>query len=312
MKWRSEAVMSVLVKPDDSGPAGLSRRDTAASSSARGLIFTILGEYVLPTDGTVWTSAMIDAMSRLGVEEKATRQALMRTAAEGWLTTERVGRRTRWRLTPNAERLLSEGSERIYGFGARRDGWDGCWLLVLARTPEAERPSRHVLRTRLAWAGFGSAAPGVWISTHSERLTEVERALADAGLAGEAQIFRGRHADGQLPVLVGQAWDLATVGHMYEDFIAAFGAASTDDPFAAMIGLVHAWRRFPWTDPDLPSELLPPGWPRPRAAALFRRRHAEWAAPATKSWQDFRLESIPARQGQTGRRSSSPPGGRTP
>ena len=277
--------MSVLVEPNDGGPATLSRRDTAASSSARGLIFTILGEYVLPAGGAVWTSAMIDAMSRLDVEEKATRQALMRTAADGWLLAERIGRRTRWRLTPNADRLLTEGSERIYGFGARRSGWDGDWLLVLARTPETERPSRHVLRTRLTWAGFGAAAPGVWVSTHAERLGEVERALAEAGLAGEAQIFRGRHADGQLPVLIGQAWDLATVARLYEDFVAAFGAASPDDPLAEMIGLVHAWRRFPWTDPDLPSDLLPPGWPRPRAAALFRRLHAQRTAAATQSWQ---------------------------
>lgn len=279
--------MSVLVEPNDGSRAVLSRRDATASSSARGLIFTILGEYVLPAGGTVWTSAMIDAMNRLDVEEKATRQALMRSAADGWLIPERIGRRTRWRLTPNADRLLTEGSDRIYSFGAKRASWDGDWLLVLARTPETERPSRHVLRTRLTWAGFGSAAPGVWISTHAERLTEVERALAEAGLAGEAQIFRGRHADGQLPILVGQAWDLAMLGRSYEDFIAAFSAASPHDSLAATIGLVHAWRRFPWTDPDLPSDLLPPGWPRPRAAALFRRRHAQWAAAATKSWQEM-------------------------
>jgi phenylacetic acid degradation operon negative regulatory protein len=281
--------MSVLIQPRDAAPAALSRRDTAASSSARGLIFTILGEYVMPAGGTVWTSAMIDAMSRLDVEEKATRQALMRTAADGWLTAERVGRRTLWRLTPSAERLLTEGSHRIYSFGARRDGWDGDWLLVLARTPEAERPARHVLRTRLTWSGFGSPAPGVWISTHAERLKEVERALAAAGLAGEAQIFRGTHADGQLPVLVDRAWDLAAVANMYEDFVATFAAPTPADPLASLIGLVHAWRRFPWTDPDLPSELLPSGWLRPRAAAVFRRRHAQWAATAMCSWQEISL-----------------------
>ncbi|HSR86933.1 MAG TPA: PaaX family transcriptional regulator C-terminal domain-containing protein [Streptosporangiaceae bacterium] len=267
------------------GPAAMSHRHAVGSSSARGLIFTILGEYVLPASGVVWTSAMIDAMARLDVEEKATRQALMRTAADGWLTAERVGRRTRWRLTPSADRLLTEGSERIYSFGDRRAGWDRDWLLVLARIPEAGRPARHALRSRLTRAGFGNPAPGVWISTHAERLAEVEQALAEAGLAGEAQIFRGHHADGQLPVLVGQAWDLATVRRMYEDFITAFGSVSPADPLAEMVELVHAWRRFPWTDPDLPSELLPPGWPRPRAAALFRRLHAQWAAQAAESWQ---------------------------
>jgi phenylacetic acid degradation operon negative regulatory protein len=282
--------MSAVLQPDpDAGGrlVAMSRRDAAGSSSARALIFTILGEFVLPAGGTPWTSAIIQAMSGLGVEEKATRQALMRVAADGWLTAERVGRRTRWRLTPSGDRLLTEGSERIYGFGARRQAWDGTWLLVLARTPEAERPARHVLRSRLTGAGFGSPAPGIWISTHADRLGEVERALAEAGLAGEAQIFRGTHADGQLPVLVSQAWDLSALGGRYDDFIATSAAASPGDPLSAVIGLVHAWRRFPWTDPDLPGELLPPGWPRPRAATVFRRRHAEWAPAATESWQDI-------------------------
>src|SRR5215469_496297 len=116
--------------------------------------------------GAAWTATLISTMARLGVEEKATRQALMRTAADGWLTAERRGRRTRWLLTGNAEELLTEGTERIYGFGAHRDGWDGSWLLVLARAPESERAARHVLRSRLTWAGLGSPAPGVWISTN--------------------------------------------------------------------------------------------------------------------------------------------------
>ncbi len=268
-------------------PAAMSRRHAAGASSARGLLLTILGEFVLPDGGMAWTSAMIGTMGRLGVEEKATRQALMRTAADGWLTAERVGRRSRWRLTPSAERLLTEGAGRIYSFGAHRDLWDGSWLLVLARTPETDRSSRHVLRTRLATAGFGSPAPGVWISTHAERLGDVERVLAEAGLTGEAQIFRGTHAAGQLPVLVGQAWDLESVGRLYDDFIATFRAASPLDPLASVISLVHAWRRFPWTDPDLPGPLLPAQWRRPQAAALFHRRHAQWAAAATLAWRDL-------------------------
>jgi phenylacetic acid degradation operon negative regulatory protein len=268
-------------------PAAMSRRDAAGASSARGLLFTILGEYVLPDGGAAWTSTVIGAMSRLGVEEKATRQALMRTAADGWLTPERAGRRTCWQLTPGADRLLTDGAARIYGFGAHRDDWDGSWLLVLARTPEAERPSRHLLRTRLTSAGFGSPAPGVWISTHAERISDVGQALAAAGLAGEAQIFRGTHADGQLPVLVSQAWDLASVGQMYDDFMTTFGPASSRDPLASMIGLVHAWRRFPWTDPDLPRQLLAADWRRPEAAALFQRRHAQWAAAAALAWRDL-------------------------
>jgi phenylacetic acid degradation operon negative regulatory protein len=280
--------MSAVADPDIGavGPA-MSRRHAAGAASARGLLFTILGEYVLPAGGQAWTSAVIGTMGRVGVEEKATRQALMRTAAGGWLTAERVGRRTRWQLTPSADQLLTEGTERIYGFGAHRPAWDGRWLLVLARAAESERPARHLLRSRLTWAGFGSPAPGVWISTHAERLGEVEEVLAEAGLSGEAQVFDGSHVGGGIAAMVGQAWDLRAVADQYGDFIATFADSRTRDPLAGTIELVHAWRRFPWTDPDLPSQLLPPQWIGVRAAALFRRRHAQWAPAATRAWQEL-------------------------
>jgi phenylacetic acid degradation operon negative regulatory protein len=277
--------MSAVADPDrETVSPAMSRRHAAGASSARGLLFTILGEYVLPAGGWAWTSAVIETMGRVGVEEKATRQALMRTAGDGWLSAERVGRRTRWRLTPSADRLLTEGTERIYGFGAHRSGWDGRWLLVLARAAESERAARHLLRSRLTWAGFGSPAPGVWISTHAERLREVEEVLAEAGLSGEAQVFEGSHVSGGIAAMVAQAWDLRAVAQQYSDFIAAFADARTRDPLAGTIELVHAWRRFPWTDPDLPSELLPPQWTGVRAAALFRRRHDRWSSAAKAEW----------------------------
>ena len=81
------------------GRPRLTRRHTAGPESAKGLLFTVLGEFVLLSGGAAWTSAFIDALGRLGVEEKACRQALMRTAADGWLTADRAGRRASWRLT---------------------------------------------------------------------------------------------------------------------------------------------------------------------------------------------------------------------
>jgi phenylacetic acid degradation operon negative regulatory protein len=259
----------------------VSRRHAAGAESARGLLLTVLGEFVLPAGGVAWTSAVIDVLGRLGVEEKAARQALMRTAGAGLLVSERVGRRTRWRLTPAAQRLLTEGTERIYGFRAALPDWDGRWLLVLARAPETDRAARHHLRTRLTWAGLGSPAPGVWISPHAERVREVESVLTR--LDG-AQVFVGSHAgDGDLAAMVRQAWDLAGIDAGYREFLAGFATAS-GDPLARLVELVHAWRRFPAIDPELPTALLPPRWSGIRAAALFRRRHATWSAAATTTW----------------------------
>jgi phenylacetic acid degradation operon negative regulatory protein len=283
----------------------MSRRHAAGAESARGLLFTVLGEFVLPSGRAAWTSSFIEVFGRLGVEEKAIRQALMRTAADGWLKSERAGRRTLWHLTPAAERLLTEGTERIYGFTGAAHDWDGRWLLVLARAPETDRPARHLLRTRLTWAGFGSPAPGVWISPHAGRLPDAEDALAQSGLSADAQVFIAEHypgdADGQpgggLAAMVRQAWDLDALEGSYQAFLAEFGGSedgataaagrsdSTGDPLARVIELVHAWRRFPWTDPALPPSLLPPRWSGAEAAGLFSRMHARWSADAAAEWR---------------------------
>lgn len=265
----------------------LSRRHAAGTGSARGLLFTVLGEFVLPAGETAWTSAFIQAFARLGVEEKATRQALMRTAEDGWLAGKRIGRRTLWRLTPAAERLLVDGTARIYGFPAA-PSWDGRWLVVLARAPESERPARHRLRTRLAWAGLGSPAPGVWVSPHAERLSEVSKVLDEAGLLPEAQVFVGPHAGaGDPATMVRLAWDLDGLAREYEGFLAAFRGHRGRDPLAAVVELVHAWRRFPWIDPLLPAPFLPRPWPGKAAAELFGRLHEHWAPAARAEWQEL-------------------------
>lgn len=264
----------------------LSRRHAAGSASARGLLFTVLGEFVLPSAGAAWTSAVIDVFARLGVEEKATRQALMRTAADGWLTSERSGRRTLWRLTPAAEKLLVEGTARIYGFTGIADEWDGRWLIALARAPETERGSRHLLRTRMAWTGLGSPSPGLWVSTHAARLEQAEAVLAEAGVR-DGQVFVAEHFAGDLPAMVRQAWDLDALQAAYAEFADRFDGAPADDPLAGTVELVHAWRRFPWIDPLLPAELLPAPWPGVAAAALFAARHGALAPSAAAAWAEL-------------------------
>ena len=264
----------------------LSRQHAAGAASARGMLLTLLGELVLPGDGTAWTSAVITAFARLGIEEKATRQALMRTAAAGWLEAERVGRRTRWHLTGAARVMLTEGAERIYSFTGPARSWDGRWLLVAVRVPDGDRRTRHILRSRLNWAGFGSLGPGLWISTHPEREAEVTRVLDDAGIAGEAHLFVGTRP-GLVDVreMVRQAWDLAAIEERYEQFIAEFGGRSRDDVLARQIELVHAWRRFPAIDPALPRELLPDRWSGLAAARLFGDLHERWSAEAQVEWK---------------------------
>ena len=196
------------------------------------------------------------------------------------------------RLTPDARQMLTDGAERIYSFTGAAEEWDGRWLLVSARVPDSDRRARHMLRTRLSWAGFGSLAAGLWITPHPEREAEAAQVLRDAGVATGAHIFTAtRSGLADVRDMVASAWDLAQVEESYEEFLARFRVRIPSDVLACQIELVDAWRRFPAIDPALPRELLPPRWSGLAAAQLFADRHRHWAPDARHEWERLNGEA---------------------
>jgi phenylacetic acid degradation operon negative regulatory protein len=258
------------------------RRRSVGAPAARSVLLTVLGEYVLPRADGVWQETLVGALGALGHKPQAARQAVARSVAGGWLARARHGRRSRVTLTDDTARMLRTGAERIYSFGAPWE-WDGRWLLVVLRVPEERRQLRHQLRTRLAWAGFGSLGGGLSITPHVEREQEL-RELAANGSAAELLSFRAEiGALGDPRRTLAEAWDLDGVAVAYRDFIAGFSRQRPRSPeavFRAQTLLVHQWRKFPFLDPDLPEGILPAGWPRARAHAVFEERHAAWHAAA--------------------------------
>jgi phenylacetic acid degradation operon negative regulatory protein len=266
-----------------------------AGTSAKALLLTILGEFVLPRCGAAWTQSLVDGLATLGVAERNARQAIARIAEQGLIENERVGRRARWRLTAHGRDLLTVGTERIYGFGTDGDEWDDHWLVVLCAVPEDQRTKRHHLRNRLAFAGFGFLTPTVAISPHTDREPVANAVLRDLGLIDASAVF---HAEAgsltPVPDLLRRAWDLDALAAEYDRFVNAFGRRrpSTDEEqFAALVGLVHEWRRFPFVDPEIPERLLPHRWPGRRAKRTFDARHAAWAPRANALFDTFEVDA---------------------
>jgi phenylacetic acid degradation operon negative regulatory protein len=258
------------------------RRRAIGAPAARSVLLTVLGEYVLPNQGQAWRETLVKALGTLGYKPQAARQAISRSTAAGWLRTERHGRRSRVHLTPEVSEMLTAGARRIYSFG-RPSEWDGRWLLVMTRVPELRRELRHQMRTQLAWAGFGSLGSGIWISPDIERESELA-AIAAGDSAAALQSFHAHFgALGNPEDIIANAWDLDAVADSYREFVARFRALRPRTPeaaFEAQTRLVHAWRKFPFLDPDLPESMLPRTWPRSMAHALFTDRHAAWSAAA--------------------------------
>jgi len=264
-------------------------------AAAPSLLLTVLGEFVHPRGGQVWTGTLVQALSALGVEPKSARQALARTAAEGLLSSDRQGRRVRWTLTEAGARLLEEGTQRIYGFMREPHRWDGQWLVLTVGVPESQRQLRHRMRTKLTWAGLGSPAPGVWVVPDAAKEAAVRELVTELGLADRAFAWIGRSAGiGDPAKVIRAAWDLDDVEKRYQEFVDRFSAmpAETDrDAFVRQVQLIEEWRRFPFHDPDLPAELLDHDWPGPAAAAVFHDRRNRWHRRAQAEWERMDAEA---------------------
>ena len=246
------------------------RRRSVGAPAARSTLLTVLGEYLLQRPEGAWQEGLIAALNVLGFSPSAARQAVVRSTREGWLEGERVGRRSRMRLTPSSAALLRDGARRIYGFGGPVS-WDGRWLL--------RRAARAGAAPRAAPPAHDAARVGGLRLARQRPLDHAARGPrgADQGRgAGAAAVLprRAGRARARRERVLDEAWDLPGLREHYEQFIDDFAQARPStgaETFAAQTAIVHAWRRFPFIDPDLPDDLLPRDWPRRRALRAVPR-----------------------------------------
>jgi phenylacetic acid degradation operon negative regulatory protein len=255
---------------------------------ARSALFDVYGGYLRARGGSAAIAALVRLLQPLGFGAPAIRTAVSRMVRQGWLEPVRLADGPGYALTRRAERRLDEAAARIYR--TRPSTWDGRWH-VIALEALPSRGDRDRLDSSLRLLGYGPLGPVTWIAPRpSPELAEV---LAAEGLA--ASVFHGRH-DGADDALAARAWDLDALGAEYAEFVreweprvSAVDTSSPADAFAASQQLLHAWRRFLFRDPGLPTELLPHDWPGRCAAEFFDRQTAR-LAPAAEEFLDRCLD----------------------
>ncbi|MGW3012613.1 PaaX family transcriptional regulator [Streptomyces sp. NPDC001219] len=264
--------------------------DQQTQRTPRSLIVTFYGAYGRGpgepggTAAPVPVAALIRLLGALGVDPPSVRSAVSRLKRRGLLEPARTASgAAAYGLSDAARQLLEDGDRRIFGRPAAQlsDGW----VLAVFSVPEEERHKRHLLRSRLARLGFGTAAPGVWIAP-AQLYEETRHTLERLQLSPYVDLFTGAHA-GFAPTAdaVARWWDLDAVAAQYRAFLDAqepvlqrWSRRRSVPPEAAYrdyLLALDAWRRLPYADPGLPSPLLPEDWPGGRAAEVFGRLHAE-------------------------------------
>ncbi len=250
--------------------------------NARSALFDLYGDHLRARGGTAPVSALVRLLGALDVAAPAVRTAISRMVQQRWLVPVKTPTGAGYRLTPKAERRLTDAAARIYRSGIAP--WDGHWhLLVLEHMPA--RATRERMRTALRYLGYAPLRDETWVSPRPS--TEVDALLASEGV--RAHRFRAAH-DGDAATLAAMAWDLDGLGRAYTAWLedarvlaARAGSTPNDrDAFVVRSLLVHEWRKFLFTDPGLPDELLPERWPGREAAAFFDREASRLLSAAER------------------------------
>ncbi|MFF7181074.1 PaaX family transcriptional regulator C-terminal domain-containing protein [Streptomyces sp. NPDC008121] len=250
----------------------------------RSLIVSLYGAYGrgLARDGSpVPVAELIRLLAALGVDAPSVRSSVSRLKRRGLLLPRRTADGAAgYALSDDARQLLADGDRRIYS--RTEPKLSEGWVLAVFSVPESERHKRHLLRSRLARLGFGTAAPGVWIAParlHEETRHTLER----LELSAYVDLFRGEHLGyAATAEAVARWWDLPSIAALHEEFLAAHepvlrawraAPGTAEDAYRDYLLALDSWRRLPYADPVLPSELLPSDWPGGRSAEVFAELH---------------------------------------
>ena len=247
--------------------------------SARSVLVTIFGDSIVPVGGEIWLGDLIALAEPFGFSDRLIRTSVNRLTGEGWFESERVGRRSRYRLTDFGVAEFEVAERRIYH--ADRPSWDGEWTLAMVELGVPDRGTAQLVAKHLRWHGFAPFASGVMAQPGDSR--------ADVG-----EVTSGLELATRIPVALAKFDDLhdllaapevderlgldeAAAG--YRDFVDRYAGLealchagpSTGEAFLVRTLAVHELRRAGLVDPWLPADVLPAGWPGAVAHDLARR-----------------------------------------
>ncbi|MGB5113059.1 MAG: PaaX family transcriptional regulator C-terminal domain-containing protein [Mycobacterium sp.] len=192
-----------------------------------------------------------------GIRESTLRVALTRMVGAGDLVRSADG----YRLS---DRLLARQRRQDDVIDPQERPWDGTWTTLLITSVGAAARSRAELRNTLVQHRFGELREGVWL-----RPDNLRTVLPDS-VATKVRILRSRDDD---PTgLVAELWDLPAWARDGDRLLTEM-AAATDVPGRFVVAAAIV--RHLLTDPVLPAELLPQGWPGEQLRLAYREFAAE-------------------------------------
>jgi phenylacetic acid degradation operon negative regulatory protein len=256
---------------------------------SKSLIITIFGDAIAPRIPSIWLGELIALLHPFQVNERLARTSGFRLMEEGWLESQRDGRRSRYSLTASGLHRIEHAYHRIYDPPLK--SWDGNWTFVILNKAGSPVPDRVELRRELGWEGFGSLAPNIFLHPCAD-MTTLKEVLGRLKLTQNAAVLQAHDLQtiSSCPVtrLASECWNLDSVANHYRKFLKCFepalavfgGPIDSQTAFIVQTLLIHSFRRVVLHDPRLPAALLPADWPGHAAYNLCREIYQLTYRPA--------------------------------
>ncbi len=241
------------------------------SLSGTSLIMTIFGDCIFHRGGIISLASLIQLMDVFGFNERSVRTAVFRLVQNGWLSSEKIGRASYYRITENSRQRFVQADYKIYSL--RQSEWDLKWDLVLLSSVELE--NKITLKKELEWLGFANIASNVMAYPGCDRV-KLQNLLLNLQMTDQVVIFKAetlqfwQDSYATIQRMVEINWPIQDLHARYETFIGDFreilNLIEADEQldavqaFQVRILLIHQYRRILLKDPNLPFELLPSNW----------------------------------------------------
>ncbi|MRX71848.1 phenylacetic acid degradation operon negative regulatory protein PaaX [Bacillus lacus] len=265
--------------------------------NTRSMIFTLYGDYISHYGSSIWIGSLIKLLNEFGHNDQSVRAAISRMNKQEWVQAEKIGNKSYYSLTERGQKRIDEAGKRI--FKLKPEEWDGKWRILMYTIPEDIRSIRDELRKELIWSGFGSMSNSFWVSPNNLE-KQVHDLIEKYGIHDYVDFFSAEYkGPNENRRLVEKSWDLQEINTKYEEFISTYsqkyiidknkiqkGNMSEAECFVERTKLVHEYRKFLFSDPGLPEELLPEKWLGGHAASLFSEYYKALAEPASRFFEE--------------------------
>ena len=257
---------------------------------------------MLPVAEVVWLNQLFQLTDVFGFSQRLIRTSMARLVDEGWVENERVGRVSRYHLTPAAVEESTRADDNIYRQAV--ETWDGEWVLAFVSSTADTEGSRALpsLKEHLRWRGFADLGNGVLASPN-------------ATMESTRELCARLSPDITIPLLTAQFDDIESMvsdgffrsafavdeqERAYKQFISFYGSenvAKLEGPaaFGFRTMLIHDLRRIRLRSALVPKQLLPDPWVGDEAFALAAEHYAKLsieAAPYLEQVLDTTYPSV--------------------